>query len=82
MLTEPVSPCGASCLRQFAGVSEKYITQVSGYPYLNFAVLFSNPLIRNKLFRSDSLSVSCVEGIANAADHEIGTVDLKDWCKV
>lgn len=76
MLTEPLSPCGTSFLRQFTGLSEKYVTQVSGYPYLNFAVVFSNPLIRNKLFSSNLPFVLLVEAIAGAADHEIGTVRL------
>ena len=61
MLTEPVSPCGTSVIRRLVGVSEKYVTQVSGHPYINFAVLFSNPLVRKlvrkKAFSWDSLLV-------------------------
>lgn len=72
-----MSPCGTSVIRQLAGVSEKYVTQVSGHPYINFAVLFSNPLIRKRAFSLDFLLISFVELIAGAADREIGTVGLE-----
>ena len=38
MLTDPMSPMGASVFRFLVGCSEKYVTQVNGYLYINLAV--------------------------------------------
>lgn len=46
MLTDPMSPMGASVFRFLVGCSEKYVTQVNGYLYVNIAVLLMLAPIR------------------------------------
>lgn len=74
MLTDPMSPMGVSMFRFFLGCSEKYITQVNGYMYLNLAACLRIVPIRRVFLSQNNCFVSLIEVISGHLDKEIGAV--------